>query len=647
MRRYQRSLGAGMLLALVAVLLAACSGGSKGRTPTPTGGASDSSPAATASSTPETINGVAATPLRAGKPADIPAGVVLYLEGGCTQCDGPATSLDRVYRDAAGTLHSDRLFERKLRVENGTTYEENYIRTMRVSSTGNDIVIGVCDRGYCGGVGNATPDSRTTFYGSNDGGITWKVIGQVAGDTWIVALQGAQAMVRHAYQPEAGAPYRWEIVNLPSGEPAPLDPAIDLKTATIVTVGDATPLAVSPDGMSLLWLPGPVTSPPFLGPQLPVGSQVLDARFSPGGANLGVALVRWQVVGPDRTDRTYLGIMKERTGKPMTVFIDGPQASISSLGQWLAPATLVGNAILPAAALDSPLAVTGSASAPSLTDLTTGEVRAIEPLIERRLKGDRTRILAAAPGPFVKVVGSGDCLNVRDTTTKGGHPIGCYKDGVLLKDRGETRTADGVTWIGVWAPQEGSLFAGWASAEFLEIAGRDTAVKPISHPKGTRTGNAPVDAIIHALETGDKEAISRLVRFQTVGCTNESGFGGPPKCAPGVTAGTPIDAMPTGGCEGSWVLKEDFLSFERLSRFAEGSKGPGLYAVYQRSIPPDQRWPYGEYILVYVSETNFGQLAHTVGVTDGRIVSTWSGCGTKPEEMQATIMGTVVLAPPR
>ena len=214
MQRERRVNGVAALKSLVvlaavlssAVLSSACSkGGTQNPDPTPRP-SSEATAAASPTSTPETLGGVPVTPLRAGKPADIPASAVLYVEGGCTQCDGPATSLDRVYRDAAGTLHTDRLFERKLRVENGTTYEENYIRTMRVSSTGNDIVIGVCDRGYCGGVGNASPDARTTFYGSNDGGISWKEIGQLAGDTWIIAVQGAGAMVRHEYRPSEGAP---------------------------------------------------------------------------------------------------------------------------------------------------------------------------------------------------------------------------------------------------------------------------------------------------------------------------------------------------------------------------------------------------------------------------------------------------------
>ena len=636
MLQNRRLNSASLLLALMVIattLITACSRGNGTARPTAavTPAAPETTATVAATKTPQTVDGVIVTPLHAGQPADIPAGVVLYVEGGCERCDGPATSLDRVYRDGAGGLHSDRLFERKLRVENGTTYEENYIRTMRVSSTGNDIVIGVCDRGYCGGVGNATPDARTTFYGTNDGGITWKEMGQLAGDTWIIAVMGQGAMVRHAYQPSAGAPYRWEVVHLPSGEPATVDPAIDLKTTSIVTAGDGTPLAVAPDGMSLLWLPGPAGGPPWLGPELPVGSRVADARFSPSGGEGGVALVLWMNEGEPGFVHSYFGLMQERRGKPTTIFADTPDTSIDRMGEWLAPSTLVGNV----------------AGVPSLTDLRTGEVRAIGPLVERALTGDRARIVGATPGPFVKVAGAGDCLNVRERTSMASASLGCYRDGVLLKDRGETRIADGITWVGVVAPREGTLYSGWASAEYLDAPGRDMRVNPIGHHRGTRTGVAALDAVIAALETGDKEAIQRLAGFRPVPCTNEAGLGGPPKCQPGMSPGTPIEAMPSGGCEGSWWLKDEFLSAEGIDRFVEAFAAPRLYAVYRPPASAQRKWPEGDYIVVYARDLGFGRFAQTIGVTDGRIVSMWGGCGRKPEDVLRDVPGVeIILAPP-
>ena len=649
MTQQRRLAGAAMLMLLVAVtFVAGCSGGTKSRTPTPTPGAtaSDPSPEATAAPAAETINGVAVTPLRVGKPADIPAGVVLYIEGGCTRCDGPATSLDRVYRDAAGTLHSERLFERKLRVENNTSYEENYIRTMRVSSTGNDIVIGVCDRGYCGGVGNATLDARTTFYGSNDGGISWKEIGQLAGDTWIIALSGPTAMIRHAFRPSEGAPYTWEIVQLPGGGAVGVDPTIDVKTASFVAIGDGPPAVVAPDGVSLLSLAASPSFQPFLGPELPVGSQILDARISPGGGAGEIALVRWTSQGG--ATRSYLGLMKDRLGKPVTIFAETPEASIGVLGQWLAPSTLVGNAMLPATALESPLATSGNVSnVPSLTDLKTGEVRAIKPLIDRVLKGDRARILAAAPGPFVKVAGAGECLNVRSLPEKAAFPIACYKDGVLLKDLGETSISEGITWFGVWARRDGGMFAGWASAEFLEASGRDPGPKPIAHPRGKRTGDAAIDTVLAAIESRDQESILRLVQFQSVACTTDPGLGGPPKCPPGVANGTMVEALTVSGCDGSWLLKEAFLSPEGLAYFFRSTSGLGVYAVYRPVVsaePPRA----GETVIIFVREVGGQPSARTMGVTGGRIVSNWGGCGTLPENIFKGALGaTVILAPPQ
>src|SRR5690606_4817633 len=137
--------------------------------------------------------------------------------------------------------------------------------------------------------------------------------------------------------------------------------------------------------------------------------------------------------------------------------------------------------------------------------------------------------------------------------------FGCFKADVLLKDRGETRAADGLTRVRVEAP---AGRAGWASAEFLDVAGREMATEAAGHPRGTRTGDAGIDAVIAAVESGDRAKVTSLVQFQPVGCTNESGLGGPPKCPDGVAEGTTFDVIPAGGCEGSWFLKDEFVSGE-------------------------------------------------------------------------------------
>ena len=191
------------------------------------------------------------------------------------------------------------------------------------------------------------------------------------------------------------------------------------------------------------------------------------------------------------------------------------------------------------------------------------------------------------------------------------------------------------------------MFAGWASAEFLEINGRDMGVNSIAHPIGTRSGDAAIDAVIAALESGDSQAIARLLRFETVGCTHELGLGGPPKCGQDDAEGTMVEALATGGCEGGWWLEPELQSTEGLSRFVKAYAGAGLYAVYR--LPASaERWPKGESIIVFVRDTGFGRFAQTMGVTGGRIVSNWGGCGTQPEKILMGAEGaTVILAPPQ
>lgn len=68
-------------------------------------------------------------------------------------------------------------------------------------------------------------------------------------------------------------------------------------------------------------------------------------------------------------------------------------------------------------------------------------------------------------GPFARVTGVGDCLNVRSEPGQAGQVLGCFADGVLLRDRGEERSVDGEPWLRVTAP---GAVEGWAAARYLE-----------------------------------------------------------------------------------------------------------------------------------------------------------------------------------
>jgi hypothetical protein len=220
--------------------------------------------------------------------------------------------------------------------------------------------------------------------------------------------------------------------------------------------------------------------------------------------------------------------------------------------------------------------------------------------------------------------------------------LGCYKDGVLFQDRGETRLADGITWVAVASPGGAP---GWASAQYLDTAGRNMATPPLAHPKGTRTGNAEVDPVLAALETGDPATIESVVSFTPVPCeTNPLGIGAPPACKPGMPEGTPIEALPSSCMEGTFILKEEFRSNPDFGLFSLS----GVYAVYRQSqstvatVPP--YGPAGSYVAVY---RGFAEFSTLVVIDQGKIARV-SFCQPRPMDVTKDVPpDNLVLPPPK
>ena len=102
-----------VLASLAALVAAACGGGGSKATPTPSPTAPGSATAAaTATPTPEPekILGVTVTPLVLGSDIPFPKDAALIVESACWGCDVPAAALQRIYRDASGTLRTVGLF---------------------------------------------------------------------------------------------------------------------------------------------------------------------------------------------------------------------------------------------------------------------------------------------------------------------------------------------------------------------------------------------------------------------------------------------------------------------------------------------------------------------------------------------------------
>lgn len=68
-------------------------------------------------------------------------------------------------------------------------------------------------------------------------------------------------------------------------------------------------------------------------------------------------------------------------------------------------------------------------------------------------------------GPFARVAGAGDCLNVRAAPDQNADVLACMAGGVLLRDLGEMRAAGVATWTRVATPAGAE---GWANAAYLE-----------------------------------------------------------------------------------------------------------------------------------------------------------------------------------
>lgn len=583
----------------------------------PTGPAASPSPAPSPTATRQPVafpGEVDGAPLRVLEVADgaaFPAGYLFYVEGGCTECDGPAASLDRVYSDYTGTIHADTLFEVPQEdVEGGA-----YITGIAVAGNGYGILVGVCEPGaYCGGVAEPQPGARVTFHYSGDGGVSWTTVGVIEGYArpiiaWSGAARGAQGGWVARYIPVAReGPWPREYVALPAGEVMALDAGIDPTAPTIVLDGEAF-YVLGDDGRSLLSPPG--ASQPAFSWKVPEGGEIIGmASFSP-------FIVLWrQESGFETPPGTYFGLFEGRSDGELQAAFALPDSVSAWLG-WPGTTTHDNRPVIS-------LAIEGrSGIIPAIVNFEAGTLTPIEEYFGGRAEQhDRNRVHAVVPGPVVRIASGDDCVNVRQSPSLAGAVLGCYEDGVLLVDRGETRAAEGITWVGVTAP-EGYL--GWAAAEFLDAAGRDMGEAPAVYPAGTRTGNPDIDPVIAAIESGDPTEIVAVTRFTAVECVAEwDGFGSPPVCPPGTPEGTAIEVLPGAACHGYYISREAFVANPRLPVGPDDRLFAVVRLVSGEEFPD---WPLGIYALIYAAATPEQTFGRVIYVDEGQIVNAWDGCG--------------------
>lgn len=157
----------------IALLALGCSGGDSKPTAASTATATEAATQAPTTSQPPTTTPTRTDPenstrWKLGDPIELGPGpgqlnLELYIEQGCTGCDGPPVTLERVSRDASGGLKREILFQ--------TVPGSKYLTSTAVAGDGT-LYTTACF-GQCAEVGSAVTSGYTLIYSSSDGGATW------------------------------------------------------------------------------------------------------------------------------------------------------------------------------------------------------------------------------------------------------------------------------------------------------------------------------------------------------------------------------------------------------------------------------------------------------------------------------------------
>ena len=133
------------------------------------------------------------------------------------------------------------------------------------------------------------------------------------------------------------------------------------------------------------------------------------------------------------------------------------------------------------------------------------------------------------------------------------------------------------------------------------------------YPPEARTGITALDVIIDAVLAHDFETLHELTLPAVIECTHADGLGGPPKCGPAETEGTPVEVVPFLGAEGHHQRWADYLQWS-------GPDVRGLLAAYRVSpdVYSEAAYPAGEYALVFLDAD--GATDITLQIDQGQVL---------------------------
>ena len=423
---------------LIGVLLVSCGGGDDQRSavsPTPaTGAVGTSTPGASATPEPQsatlnvepTATTASGTSTGAGfeyegfqilgdftyaGAVDFPENLMMVVETGCVQCDGPTQALYRVWRNS-GETHVDLLADASL-----SGSEHAYITSFAVGPDLHDIVVTICTQ--CGEAGPLI-DSPVTMYRSIDGGASWRSIYSAPPGNPVFAQAITPDGLVISEMGGALSYFHGDPIEAPDGTKDLLRDTNRSGALRWLTEGGSTAVAI--DGSVVAAVePG----------------SLIDSVA--GGADRIREVIGWAqdfVKGPFKgwnvtridPDGRLLGFRSDNYVAPVTVLGDG-----HVLGGM--------------ADLDSPDDGAIGFIDPSRGVLTPIHGALVEaPFGDGRHAVGRNTLQGAVSGPFLRVMTGSSCLPIRTGTDVTSDELTCAADGTLVYDLQNTTTVGALQW---------------------------------------------------------------------------------------------------------------------------------------------------------------------------------------------------------
>ena len=395
--------------------------------------------------TGETIAGVPVSSISFTQPGSLPVdGLSLIIEKGCYQCDAPGESFERVSLNSSGALQVEPLFE----PTNG------YLFSSHFDPAGRAYYVSVCTRGYCGGIAQLSDDAQTTLHRSTDGGVTWQELGVFDGPVGVATITTQGPLLNRSTFEDGETNYEFQVLGTQNIIRPPAGYGLAYSYTTGRAIGwqkEGGREVLNFDGSQLVTLPDVGLAPNRL-------ASMEIIAVSPTGD----ILIAW-VNGPDQGEQhRYIGILKG--GKLNSILKADGSLTINT---WLTQSIAFGNVLVSPTDVDPASSDSSGKLHPMMIDLQTGTITPLElygPAFSSAYDFQRNRIVEVQPGPFLRVTGAGDCLNVRERPEADAPVVQCFADNVLLRDLAAEEQSGGIAWKKVATPGGEE---GWASAEFL------------------------------------------------------------------------------------------------------------------------------------------------------------------------------------